>query len=196
MEKEEPSWERSEPLCGLIQKTILSCEVELYLSPEVGLLPTCAWRLYPVSFRMLHMMMCTLPAAQPSLPEWQGRDAPMDKLWAPSNACVGKRQREQRSPAPCRHSVRLPLAGPVGQRRGTGTLLQIPYCLTWQLHVGAEDTFKEERGWRKKSKCPGISYISFVCVFPLQHSWQPKRVLWPWKEPSCLSSCNTWERRY
>lgn len=154
-----------------MQKTVLSPEMELYLSPEVELLPICAWRLYPVTLRMLHMLMCTLPECQAGTPLQTSSGLP----WMPG---VGKRQTELRNPAPCRYSVRrLPLAGPVGQRRRIGTLLHISYCLTWQLHVGAEDTFKEGRGWGKKSKCPGNSYTSSVCVLPLQHSCQPNRVL-------------------
>lgn len=170
-------------------KTILSPEMELYLSPEVELLPICAWRLYPVTFRMLQMLLCTLPAV---VPPRHLSVSPGMPLWThsrlPQMPGVGKRQTELRNPAPCRHSVRThPLAGPGGQRRGTGTLLHISHCLTRQPCVGAEHTFREERGWGKESKYPGNSYISFVCVFPLQHSWQPNRVLWPWKEPSCLS---------
>lgn len=58
--------------------------------PEVELLPLRAWRLYPVSFRMLHVLVCTLPAAvQPQLPEGQARDAPTDKLQAALNAWCG-----------------------------------------------------------------------------------------------------------
>lgn len=62
-----------------------------------------------------------------------------------------------------------------------------PFLTTSQLHAEAQDTFKEGRGQRKKSKGPGNSYVPFFCVFSLQHSWQLEGLLCPWKGSSCLS---------
>lgn len=62
-----------------------------------------------------------------------------------------------------------------------------PFLTASQLYAGAEDTFREGSGWGEESKGPGNSSISFFCVFPLQHSWQPKGLLCPWKASSRLS---------
>lgn len=73
---------------------------------------------------------------------------------------------------------------PWAKGEGLGALFPISHHLTSQLHAGAEGTFKEGSGWGKKSNGPGNAYVSFFCVFPLQHSWQLEGLLCPWKETS------------
>ena len=60
VEKEESPQTKREPQCSLMQKTILSPEMGLYLSSVVDLLPICSWRPHPGAHGVLHTLMCTL----------------------------------------------------------------------------------------------------------------------------------------
>lgn len=101
---------RREPQCGLIQRTILSPEMELYLSPEVELLPMCAWRLHPIAHRMLYMLMstCMLLYSPKCLSVRPGM--PLRTSYRlPGMPGVGKT--ELRNPAPCWSSVEKTSSG-------------------------------------------------------------------------------------
>lgn len=107
---------------------------------------------------------------------------------------VGKRQTELRNLAPHRHSVTtLPLAGPVGQRTGTGTLLHMSYCLTQQQCVGAEHTFREAGG--RKTNVQGILIFLLSVSSPFSTLGSQRGSSGLGKNPAA-SPGNTSERRY
>lgn len=100
---------------------------------------------------------------------------------------VGKRRAELGNPAPCRHSAERTSSGRTHRPKegdwDAAPRFSPPHCFM----QGHRTPSRRGEAGGEERRGPGNSYISFFCVFPLQHSWQPKGLLCPWKESSCLS---------